>query len=102
VDGIETIRGCEGVWNQGVQLIKPGLVLVGKNAVCVDAVCTAVMGCDPLADRGTKPFIRGDNVIKLAQAAGIGSADLKRIEVAGLSIKEALCDFGPGPTGQTV
>jgi uncharacterized protein (DUF362 family) len=102
VDGIETIRGGEGAWNKGVQLIKPGLVLVGKNAVCVDAVCTAVMGCDPLADRGTKPFIRGDNVIKLAQAKGIGTADLKRIEVAGLSIKDALCDFGPGPTGQTV
>jgi uncharacterized protein (DUF362 family) len=102
VDGIETIRGGEGAWNPGVQLIKPGLLLVGKNAVCVDAVCTAVMGYDPLADRGTKPFLRGDNVIKLAQAAGIGSADLKRIEVAGLSIQEALCDFGPGPTGQTV
>jgi uncharacterized protein (DUF362 family) len=102
VDGIESIRGGEGAWNQGVQLIKPGLLLVGKNSVCVDAVCAAVMGYDPLAGRGTKPFLRGDNGIKLAQAAGIGSADLKRIEVAGLSIKEALCDFGPGPTGQPV
>jgi uncharacterized protein (DUF362 family) len=102
VDGIESIRGGEGAWNQGVQLIKPGLLLVGKNSVCVDAVCAAVMGYDPLADRGTKPFLRGDNVIKLAQAAGIGTADLKRIEVAGVPIKEALCDYGPGPTGQPV
>ena len=68
VDGIESIRGGEGAWNQGVQLIKPGLLLVGKNSVCVDAVCAAVMGYDPLADRGTKPFLRGDNGIKLAQA----------------------------------
>jgi uncharacterized protein (DUF362 family) len=102
VDGVETIRGGEGVWNQGVQSIKPGLMLVGKNPVCMDAICTAVMGCDPRADRGTKPFLRGDNVMKLAEAVGVGTTDLARIEVAGLSIKSALCDFGPGPTGQKV
>jgi uncharacterized protein (DUF362 family) len=102
VDGIETIRGGEGEWNQGVQVIKPGLLLVGKNSVCVDTVCTAVMGADPLADRGKNPFVRGDNMLKLAEAVGIGTTDLKRIEVAGLSIKEALHDFGPGPTGQRV
>jgi uncharacterized protein (DUF362 family) len=102
VDGVETIRGGEGVWNQGVQLIKPGLMLVGKNPVCLDAVCSAVMGYDPRADRETKPFLRGDNTMKLAEAVGVGTTDLARIEVAGLSIKSALCDFGPGPTGQKV
>ncbi|MGA3095476.1 MAG: DUF362 domain-containing protein [Bryobacteraceae bacterium] len=102
VDGVESIRGGEGVWNQGVQIIKPGLMLVGKNPVCVDAVCTAVMGYDPRADRGTKPFLRGDNVMKLAEAVGVGTTDLTRIEVAGLKIKDALFDFGPGPTGQKV
>lgn len=102
VDGVETIRGGEGEWNQGWQIIKPGLMLVGKNPVCTDAVCTAVMGYDPRADRGTKPFLRGDNVMKLAEAVGVGTTDLARIEVAGLSIKNALCDFGPGPTGQKV
>ncbi len=102
VDGVESIRGGEGVWNQGVQKIAPGLMLVGKNPVCVDAVCTAVMGYDPRADRGTKPFLRGDNVMKLAEAVGVGTTDLTRIEIAGLKIKDALCDFGPGPTGQKV
>ena len=102
VDGVETIRGGEGVWNQGVQLIKPGLMLVGKNPVCLDAVCSAVMGYDPRADRETKPFLRGDNTMKLAEAEGVGPTDLTRIEVAGVSIKNALCDFGPGPTGQKV
>jgi uncharacterized protein (DUF362 family) len=102
VDGIETIRGGEGAWNAGVELVKPGLLLAGRNAVCVDAVCTAVMGYDPRAERGAKPFLRGDNTLKLAEAVGLGTTDLSRIEVAGLSIREALYDFGPGPIGKKV
>ena len=102
VDGVDTIRGGEGAWNPGVEKIQPGLLLAGRNPVCVDAVCMAVMGYDPQAGRGTKPFLRGDNTLKLAEAAGIGSADLSRIEVAGLSVKDALCDFGPGPVGKRV
>ncbi len=92
VDGVESIRGGEGVWIRGVELIKPGVLLAGKNPVSVDAVSAAVMGYDPLAESGTKPF-PGDNTIKLAQAVGLGTADLTRIEVTGLSIKDALCDF---------
>jgi uncharacterized protein (DUF362 family) len=102
VDGVESIRGGEGAWNQGVQIIRPGLLLAGKNPVCVDAVSTAVMGCDPRAQRGAKPFLRGDNTLTLAEAGGVGATDLARIEVAGLSIKEALCDYGPGPVGKTI
>jgi uncharacterized protein (DUF362 family) len=102
VDGIESIRGGEGAWNPGVQIVKPGLLVAGRNPVCVDAVCTAVMGYDPRADRGTKPFLHGDNTLKLAEAAGIGTADLNRIEIAGLSIKQALSDYGPGPIGRTI
>ena len=102
VDGVESIRGGEGVWNQGVQIIKPGLLLAGKNPVCLDAVCMAVMGYDPKSDRGTKPFVRGDSTLKLAEAKGIGTTDLARIEVTGLSIKDALHDFGPGPVGHTI
>jgi uncharacterized protein (DUF362 family) len=99
VDGVESIRGGEGVWNQGVSLIKPGILLVGRNPVCTDAVCMAVMGYDPRAERGTKPFLRGNNTLRLAEAVGIGTTDLSRIEVAGLSVKEAYCDYGPGATG---
>ncbi|MEB2364250.1 MAG: DUF362 domain-containing protein [Bryobacteraceae bacterium] len=102
VDGVASIRGGEGAWNPGVQIIKPGLLLCGKNPVCVDAVSMAVMGYDPRAERGTKPFVRGDNTLKLAEAKGIGTTDLARIEVAGLSIKEALHDYGPGPVGKPV
>jgi uncharacterized protein (DUF362 family) len=102
VDGVESIRGGEGVWNPGVSLIKPGLLLAGKNPVCVDAVCTVAMGYDPLAGRGTDPFLRGDNTLKLAEAVGIGTADPSRIEVAGLDLKEALFKYGPGPVGKRV
>jgi uncharacterized protein (DUF362 family) len=97
VDGIESIKGGEGVWNRGVAYVKPGLLLAGKNPVCVDAVSTAVMGGDPLADRGQSFFGDCDNTIKLAQAVGIGTGDLARIELPGLKIKEALFDYGPRP-----
>jgi uncharacterized protein (DUF362 family) len=102
VDGVESIRGGEGSWNPGTQLIKPGVMLVGRNPVCVDAVSTAVMGYDPRAGRGTKPFLRGDNTLTLAEAVGVGTTDLNRIEVAGLSIKQAYYDYGPGPTGKKI
>lgn len=102
VDGIETIRGGEGDWIAGVQAMKPGLLLAGKNPVTVDAVGAAVMNYDPRAPRGTKPFLHGDNTLLLCESIGIGTADLKRIEVAGLSIDQARFDFGPGPTGRPV
>jgi uncharacterized protein (DUF362 family) len=102
VDGIESIRGGEGAWNKGIQIIKPCVMMVGKNPVCTDAVGAAVMGYDPRAERGTKPFVRGDNMLLLAEQAGIGTADLSKIEVAGVSVKDAMYDYGPGPIGEVI
>jgi uncharacterized protein (DUF362 family) len=99
VDGVESIRGGEGAWNPGVSIIKPGVILAGRNAVCTDAVGMAVMGYNPKAERGTKPFLRGDNTLRLAEAVGLGTTDLARIEVVGMSVKDAYCDFGAGATG---
>lgn len=99
IDGVESIRGGEGAWNRGVRIIKPGVILAGRNAVCTDAVGMAVMGYDPRAERGTRPFLRGNNTLRLAEAVGIGTTDLARIEVTGLSVKEAFCDYGDGATG---
>ena len=62
----------------------------------------AVMGYDPHADRGTAPFLRGDNTLKLCETEGVGTTDLNRIEVAGLRVKDALHDYGPGATGQKI
>lgn len=102
VDGIESIRGGEGAWNPGVSILKPGLLIAGRNPVCVDAVSTALMGYDPRAKRGEGPFLRGDNTLTLAEAVGVGTTDLSRIEVTGLSIKEATFPYGPGAIGKTV
>jgi uncharacterized protein (DUF362 family) len=103
VDGVETVRGGEGPWLPGgVERMTPGVILVGRNPVCTDAVGMAVMSYSPRGDRGTAPFVRGDNLLKLAEAVGIGTTDLNRIEVAGLTIKEARIDFGPGPVGKTL
>ena len=102
VDGVETVRGGEGPWLDGLERMTPGVIIVGRNAVSTDAVGMAVMGYDVNADRGQSCFIRGDNSLKLAEAAGLGTRDLSRIEVAGLSIKEARIDFGPGAVGKTL
>ena len=102
VDGVETVRGGEGPWLHGVERMTPGVILVGRNPVCVDTVGAAVMSYDPRGERGSAPFVRGDNMLKLAEAVGIGSADLNRIEVIGLRIKDARINFGPGPVGKTL
>jgi uncharacterized protein (DUF362 family) len=100
VDGVETVRGGEGPWLPGLERMTPGVILVGRNPVCTDAVGMAVMSYDPRADRGMPPFVRGDNMLKLAEVQGLGSTDLKRIEVVGVSIAEARITFGPGPVGK--
>lgn len=96
IEGIESVQGGEGPWIKPIRLVEPGLLVVGTNPVCTDAVTTAVMGYDPAGDWATPPFYRGDNTMKLAEAAGIGSADLEQIEVRGLSIKDARYEFEPG------
>ncbi len=103
VDGVHTVRGGEGPWlDGGVEKMSPGVIIAGRNPVCVDAVGMAVMSYDTRGDRGTAPFVRGDNSLKLAEAAGIGTADLSRIEVVGVPIAQARINFGPGPVGKTL
>ena len=94
VDGIRTIRGGEGYWNRGVAVVEPKVILAGRNGVCTDAVCTAVMGFDPQAPHSQFPF-HGDNHLRLLASVGVGTNDLKRIEIAGLPLKEAIYPFQP-------
>jgi uncharacterized protein (DUF362 family) len=68
-------------------------LIAGTNCVSTDAVCTALMGFDPMADRGTAPFERCDSTLKLAEQLGIGTRDLRRIEVRGLPIEKGKVDF---------
>jgi uncharacterized protein (DUF362 family) len=92
VDGIDTVRGGEGYWNEGVEPIQPKLLLVGRNAVCTDAVCTAVMGHNPMAAHSQPPF-PGESYLRLLAAAGVGTHDIDRIEVRGVPLKQATHPF---------
>jgi len=93
IDGVETMIGGEGPWIKGVGYAQPGLLLAGLNPVCTDSVATSVMGYDPRADRGTLPFEKCDNTLKLAEGHGTGTTDLKRIEVIGVPIDQARFSF---------
>ena len=55
------------------------------------------MGYDPMAKPATGPF-PGDNHLAMAAALGLGTNDVKEIEVRGLSVKEALPAFRWEPT----
>lgn len=93
IDGIDTMAGGEGPWIAGCRPVHPGLLIAGLNPVCTDAVATACMGFDPLASRGTPPFERCDSFLELAEQLGVGTRDLRRIEVAGVPIEKAVFRF---------
>lgn len=98
IDGIETMSAGEGPWilrsgRHRPRRISPGLLIAGTNPVCTDAVATAVMGFDPAAGRGSTPFENCDSTLRLAEELGVGTPAMSRIEVAGLSIREAVFPF---------
>jgi uncharacterized protein (DUF362 family) len=93
VEGVHTMAGGEGPWIGRVWPVSPGLLLAGTNCVTTDAVGTALMGFDPMAERGVAPFERCDSTLKLAEDAGLGTRDLKKIEVRGVPVAEAAFRF---------
>lgn len=98
IDGIYTMSGGELPQQQRGwvhKAVHPGLLIAGLNCVATDAVATAVMGFDPMADRGTAPFQKCDSSLRLAEHLGVGTRDLSRIEVAGLPIAKARFRFPP-------
>jgi uncharacterized protein (DUF362 family) len=93
VEAVRTMAGGEGPWIQRCTMVSPGVIVAGLNPVNTDAVCMGIMGFDPMADRGTPPFETCDNMLHLAEDVGLGTRDLKRIEVAGTPIIQARFDF---------
>jgi len=93
VDGITTIRGGEGWWNPGVSPIAPGVVVAGFGALSTDAVAAAVMGFDARAPHYTAPFETRENHFLIAEQAGLGTADVSRIDVRGLRIADVRTPF---------
>ena len=96
IDGIASVAGGEGPWIKGLRVVSPGVLIAGTNPVSTDAVAAAVMGYDPRARRGTPPFRACDNTLLLAEAHGVGSADLSRIEVVGVPVARALYRYEGG------
>jgi uncharacterized protein (DUF362 family) len=98
IDGIYTMTAGELPYQTKSKewvntAIHPGLLIAGLNCVSTDAVATAVMGFDPMADRGTPPFEKCDSTLALAEHLGVGTRDLKRIEVVGVPIEKARYKF---------
>lgn len=88
LDGVHSIAGGEGPWVRGTRPCSPGVLIAGTNPVATDAVATAVLGFDPMAERGAPPFENCDNTMALAEEHGMGTRDLSKIEVAGAQIAD--------------
>src|ERR1035441_9286159 len=78
---------------RAVNPVPPGLLIAGLNPVNTDAVGAALMGFDPMAVRGTAPFETCDSTLLLAEQHGIGTRDLRRIEVIGPPISDVRLDY---------
>jgi uncharacterized protein (DUF362 family) len=93
IDGIRTQTHRETADVGDSVPVAPGVLVAGTNCVSTDAVGMAVMGFDPLADRGRAPFEHSDSTLRLAEELGVGTRDLARIEVIGTPIAQARFDF---------
>jgi uncharacterized protein (DUF362 family) len=98
IDGIETqttaeVAALEPGDQRQIRLVKPGILVAGLNPVSTDAVAAAAMGFDPMAERGTAPFEGCDNMLKVAEEAGIGARDLSKIEIVGATPREVRFSF---------
>ncbi len=92
IDGIWTAEGGEGPWHD-LKQVKPEIMLAGVDPVATDAVAAAVMGFDPCAPSGNRPFHHCDNYLELARQRGMGTNRLDEIEVLGESIEKVRYKF---------
>ncbi len=90
IDGVESLAGAELPRRNVTRPVKPGMLIAGLNPVCTDSVATAVMGYNPRASRGEPGFRKCDNQLVLAEQRGLGTCDLKRIEVRGVPVERAM------------
>jgi len=75
---LDGILAQEGIGPMIGTPVEMGLIIASKDPVAADAVACTVIGFDPKEVR----------IIDGASKAGIGTADLKKIEVVGTPIKE--------------
>jgi uncharacterized protein (DUF362 family) len=94
IEGIKTMTAGEGPWvGDAAKAVAPGILVAGLNPVNTDAVGMAVMNFDPMADRGVPPFEHCDSTLKLAEEVGLGTRDLRQIEIAGPQLASLRFDF---------
>ncbi len=91
-DGVKSMAGGQTPGPR-CSPVEPGWIVAGANVVNTSAVTLAAMNYDPRAPKGTEPFARCDNKLLLAEQLGVGSCDLKQIEVVGAPIKDVMFDF---------
>lgn len=101
IDGIESMNGGEGVGRNN-RHVTPHVLVAGTNTVCVDSVGAALMGFDPMADRGKTPFETCDSTLRLAEELGVGTRDPRRIEVIGGRIADLVLDYRKAGKGTPV
>ncbi len=82
---VDGIVGMEGLWEYPDDCVALGLIGAGRDPVAVDTVFAEIMGFSP------------DQVSHLqhCQGKGLGVADPKRIDVAGVPISQARRPFRP-------
>jgi uncharacterized protein (DUF362 family) len=82
VDGIVALEG-DGPNLPPGKAKSLGLLIAGEDGLAVDAVCSKIMGIEPLKVKH----------LRLAHEQGLGILDLKKIEVKGELIQEVALDF---------
>ncbi len=93
IDGVESIAAGEGAWIRGIRF-----VTTRRSNRWTESRLHRyrIHGGDGLRSprhRGIAPFQTCDNTLLLAEGHGVGTTDLKRIEVRGVSIEQAMYRF---------
>jgi uncharacterized protein (DUF362 family) len=91
-DGVKSMSGGQTPSPRCLP-VEPGWIVAGTNVVNTSAVTLAAMNYDPRAPKGKEPFAGCDNKLLLAEQIGVGTCDLKQIEVVGPPIKDVIFDF---------
>lgn len=82
---VDGIVGLQGTHKKETDRVPLGIVLAGDDVVAVDAVCAKVARFDPLEILH----------VQLAAEAGLGIADMSRIEIRGESVESVSKPFLP-------
>jgi uncharacterized protein (DUF362 family) len=78
IDGLVGQAGQE--WGKGEHPRVANTLVAGDHVIATDACGAALMNHDPLSDWLTPPFHRDRNALLVAEQAGFGTADLKKID----------------------